>query len=442
MPTRREALAWGTAAAATPWLAACAESPGAARISTSADRKPGQKIMLVFWTWVPLQKTVELWNSKNPDVQVELQIVPGGTNGGYQKMHASLKAGNPPDLAQVEYHELPSFMLVNGLTDLTRFGAEKLAPSYVDWQWQQGVFGGRVRTIPQASGPLGFYYRRDLFERWDVEVPTTWEAFEQAARDIRRRGGGARICSFPPANPNWFAGLVWQRGARWFRTEDDTWIVDIDGAESREVADYWDRLVRDDLVTLMPELQPGWYQAMQTGQLASWVGAQWGDALLRNNAPGTSGKWSVTSMPQWEPGALTAANWGGSSTAILQGTRHAVEAMEFAHWLNTDPESIDLLIASGYGWPAAKIDYRQTALGKPDPFFGGQRYNDVFAEADQHIDTSWKWSPTHDQSQAHLADAFGRVASGKGTFAEALEDCQDRVVDDLKAKGLKVRSAR
>lgn len=445
MPTRRRVLTWGAAgAAAAPALAACGESPGAARLSSQARRRPGQKVRLVLWTWVPLQKSVDLWNRTHPDIQVQVQIVPANTSGGYQKMHSALKAGDPPDLAQVEYYALPEFMLVNGLTDLSRYGADRLRKAYVDWQWNQGVFGGRTYAIPQASGPMGLFYRKDLFERWDIGVPGTWDEFRQAARAVRKRGAGARICSFAPNSASWFSNFAWQRGARWIRTEPetDTWIVDIDGERSLDVADYWDGLIREDLLAIMPDTQAPWYRAVQTGQLASWISAQWGDALLRGNAPGTKGKWRVTRLPQWTAGEHASSNYGGSSTAILQGTRHPVEALRFAHWLNTDPRSIDLLVGAGYGWPAARIDLEKTALGKPDPFFGGQVYNEVFQESDRGVDTSWQWSPTTTQSFAHIQDAMSRAIATGGTLVAALKEAQGMVVDDLQAKGLKARSAR
>lgn len=441
MPVRRKVLSWGAAAAAAPALAGCGESAGAARRTRQAPRRDGQKVELVFWTWVPLQKAVALWNRTHPDIHVQVQIVPANTQGGYQKMHSSLKAGSPPDLAQVEYYALPEFMLVGGLTNLSEHGADRLKGSYVDWQWKQGVFGGDVFAMPQGSGPMGYYYRKDLFERWDVEVPRTWDEFRKAAVKIKKRGGGAHITSFPPRNAMWYAAFPWQRGAQWIRSEGDTWLVDINSKVSLEVADYWDGLIRDGLVKVMPDTQSGWYRALQTGQLASWPGAQWGDALLRSNTPGTKGKWRVAALPQWTEGEAASANWGGSSTAVLQGTRHPAEAIEFAHWLNTDPASIDLLVAAGYGWPAARIDLEKSALGKADPFFGGQRYNEVFQESDRHVDTSWKWAPTTIQSFEHIKDAFGRATAGHGTLVDALNDVQGRVLDDLQAKGLKARSA-
>lgn len=141
------------------------------------------------------------------------------------------------------------------------------------------------------------------------------------------------------------------------------------------------------------------------------------------------------------PGDNASANWGGSSTAILQGTRHPREALRFAHWFNTDPEAVDLNISVGYGRPAATGVFRGSALDKPDAFFGGQRYNDVFTASDRAIDTSWKRSPTTDADFAPLADAFGAAIAGGGSLAATLPGAEKNTVDNLPAKGLKARSA-
>ncbi|MEU6423193.1 ABC transporter substrate-binding protein [Streptomyces spiralis] len=444
--TRRSVLRWGTGAAASlaaaSALTACGQSVGAARTTKQAPARPGRKVRLVFWTWVPMQKTVDLWNRTHPDIQVDLQIIPANVQGGYQKMYSALNAGDAPDLAQVEYYELPAFMLVNGLTDLSAYGADALRGSYVPWQWNQGVFGGRVYTVPQASGPMGLFYRADLFAKWGIDVPTTWTGFEQAARVVKARGDGARMCAFAPTQPAWFAAMCWQHGARWVRTEGDSWIIDMDDHLSREVADYWEKMIHDDLVIVEPDMSSAWYAQLQTGRIVAWVGPQWGDALLRGNAPNTSGKWRVAPLPQWKAGDNTSANWGGSSTAILQGSRHPREALRFAHWVNTDRQAIDLNVAAGYGWPAAANAFRGSALDKPDPFFGGQRYNDVFAASDKAVDTSWKWSPTSDADFGHLQNNIGAAVAGQGGLVSSLADAQKRAVQDLLAKGLKARSAR
>jgi multiple sugar transport system substrate-binding protein len=424
-------------------LAACsggASGTSGSQPSTIAAHKPGENVELTFWSWVPgVDKAVALWNQQNPEVQVKLEKIPSGSSGGYAKMHSALKAGSgAPDLAQVEYQEIPGFLLEKGLVDLSPYGASADQDKFVDWQWQQGAFGDGVYAIPQASGPMGFFYRADLFQKWGIAPPKTWDDFRTAAKTIRQKDPKAYISTFPPGNSAWFTALAWQAGGKWFGSEGDAWTVNMDNPQTQKVADYWDSMIKDDLVKTEPDFANGWYKDLQEGNVVGWVSAQWGDAILSGNAPKTSGKWRVAPMPQWDSSKFTSSNWGGSSTAVLTGSKHPKEAKDFAVWLNSDPKSIDLLIAGGYGWPAAKDAFTGTALDRPYPFFGGQKINDVFATADKAIDRDWSWIPTTASAYQHLNDGFQKAINGQGTFVSAVTDAQAATVADLKSKGLKV----
>ncbi|WP_051116281.1 ABC transporter substrate-binding protein [Amycolatopsis nigrescens] len=411
------------------------DEPGAA-----PARKPGEKITMTFWSWVPgASKSVDLWNQRNPEVQVKLEKIPAGGQGGYPKMFSAIQAGTPPDIAQVEYQAIPNFLLSDGLTDLKPYGVEEHKSKFVDWQWGQGSFGEGVYAIPQASGPMALYYRSDLFEKWGITPPATWAEFEQAARKVRAADPSAYLTSFPPTDAGWFTSLSWQAGAHWFGTEGDTWTVDMGNPQTRKVADYWDRMVKDDLVKVQPTQQGPWYADLQDGKIAAWVGPQWGDAIMAGNAPDTSGKWRVAYMPQWDAGARASANWGGSSSAVLKGAKYPKEAMEFAVWLNSDPESVRLLMDGGAGWPASQQAADGPAQAKEYPFFGGQKINEVFAEADRNVDKNWKWNPTSVATFDHLKSAVQESISGGGTLADALRVVQDKTVADLQTKGLQVK---
>ncbi|MET7695020.1 extracellular solute-binding protein [Streptomyces sp. NPDC005483] len=123
-----------TLAAASLFLSACGGSSGS-QDKAQAPAKPGQKVDLRFWSWVPgVDKAVDKWNATHPDIHVKLEKIPSGSSGGYAKMRAALKSGNAPDLAQVEYQEIPSFLLENGLVNLSEYGADKDRSKFVDWQ--------------------------------------------------------------------------------------------------------------------------------------------------------------------------------------------------------------------------------------------------------------------------------------------------------------------
>lgn len=433
---RRTVLGGAAALAAGFALAGCGDGGGADG-KEPRERKKGQRIQLTFWSWVPgIDKPVDLWNRKNPEVQVKVEKVSAVNGEQYAKMHAAVKAGNPPDLGQIEFPVVPGFLLDNGLLDLAPLGASRYQDKFIGWQWEQSVFGKGVYAIPQASGPMGLFLRQDLFDKWGVRTPRTWDEYETAAKAIRKQG--AWIETFAPTNGNRFAGLAWQAGAAWYTTHGDTWRVHLDDEPTRRVADYWESLVRRGLVKTIPDRQNAWYKDLQTGAIPSWVGASWGDALLAGNAPGTKGKWRTAPLPQWKAGEQAFANWGGSTTAVFAGAHYPKDALEFAVWLNTDPESIALLIDGGYGFPSARTGYRTADLDADKDFFGGQTYSKVFADAGAHVDTGWRWGPGVDTLYQRLGDAFTDALADGSSFRSVLTKVQGQTVADLKDKGLKV----
>ncbi|MGO4419321.1 sugar ABC transporter substrate-binding protein [Streptomyces sp. MCAF7] len=370
-PGRRAVLGGAAAVAAGFALAGCGSDDGD---DEPKGRKKGEKISLTFWSWVPgIDKPVDLWNSKNPEVQVKVEKVSAVDGAQYAKMHAAIKAGNPPDLGQIEYPVVPSFLIDNGLLDLTKYGVDKYKDQFVGWQWQQSVFGKAVYAVPQASGPMGLFIRQDLFDKWDI-------------------------------------------------------------------ADYWEALVKQKLIKTIPDRQNAWYKDVQTGAMASWLGASWGDALLVGNAPKTSGKWRVVPMPQWKKGDGAFANWGGSTTAVFAKSKYPQDALKFAIWLNTDPESIKLLIDNGYGTPAAKQGYTTSQLDVHKDFMGGQEYSKVFDAASKGVDTSWRWGPATDTLYQRLGDAFTEALGDGGSFRSVLKKVQGDTISDLKEKGLQVKA--
>jgi len=435
---RKKSLAIIAAVAAILTVAGCSSSgtPTQSNVSGTAN--------LTFWSWVPgIGKAVDLWNKENPKIHVKLEITPTGSSGTYAKMYSALKAGKgAPDLAQVEYQELPGFILENGLVELGPLGMDAQKSKFVDWQLSQSTFNNKIYAVPQASGPMGLFYRADIFDKLGLKPPTTWDEYAADAKTIHDANPSQYISTFPPGNSAWFTSLAWQAGAKWFGLKGDTWSVNIASAETVKVAAYWDKLREAGLIATEPDFANGWYSDLQKGNIVAWPSAQWGGAIISGNAPDTSGKWKVAPMPQWSAaGTFASANWGGSSVAVLKGTSNAQAAEKFAVWLNTNPDSINLLIAGGYGWPATKSGLAGSDLDKPDAFLSGQNANKaVFKASDAAINTNWAWIPTTAATYSHLNDGFAAAVAGNGTFVDAVKAAQKATVADMKAKGLKVKA--
>ncbi|GAC1358783.1 MAG: extracellular solute-binding protein [Ktedonobacteraceae bacterium] len=418
-------------------LAACGgSSPGSADTSSSS----GGVVKLSFWSWVPnLDKQVSLFNKTHSNIQVTWNSVPAGANGTYAKMFTAIKANNAPDLGQVEYQFLPTFEATGGLTDLSQYGAGSLKDKFVPWTWNQVSQGSQIYAIPQDTGPMAMFYRADLFQKYNIAVPKTWDDYAAAAQKLHQADPNAYITNFPPKEAGQFIGYVWQAGGRWFNIKGQSWQVNINDANSKKVGDFWQGLVEKKLVTTDPDFAQGWYNDLQTGRNATWISAVWGANTILSNAAQTSGKWKVAPMPQWSGSSNVAGNWGGSTTVVFKNSKHPKEAAEFATWLNTNTDSVNGMIAGAQLYPALQSALDSPADKATQAFYSGQDINQVFKDASNHVDVNFQWGPTMSDVFTSLGDQFSSAVDGKQTLSTALDSVQNSTVQGMKKQGFSVQ---
>jgi multiple sugar transport system substrate-binding protein len=420
-------------------LAACSSggSPSNGSTSTSAA---GGKVTLTFWSWVPgISQSVSLWNKTHPNIQVNLNETTSGEAGAYAKMFSALQAGNAPDLGQVEFSVLPNFEHVGGLVDLSKYGADSVKQDFVPWTWAQVSQGSAIYAIPQDTGPMGLFYRTDLFKKYGLPVPTTWAQYLSDAEKVHAAHPNVYITAFPSNDPQWFSGLAWQAGAQWFTTAGDTWVAGINDAASQQVASYWQQLISDHLVKIDQDFSTAWYKDLSDGTLLTWPTAVWGENTLITNAASTKGDWRVAPMPNW--GATPSnGNWGGSTTVVFKDSKYPAQAAQFAEWLNTNQESITGLITKGGLYPADLAGQQQPAANSPVAFYGGQNIWQVFEAGGKLVNTSFQWGPIMSTTFTQMADGFGSATSGSSTLNKVLSSTQSQTINSMKQQGFSVKA--
>ena len=425
---------------ATLGLAGCAATAGASSSSSAACTPASGKVTLDFTTWVPgMDKVVKLWNAENPDIQVKVSTVSNGNSGTYTNFFNQLKAGNAPDIGQVEYDTLPAFRVQDGLENIAACaGVTAAKADFSAGLWNQVTFGesNAVYAIPQDSGPMALYYRKDLFAKAGLSVPTTWDEYAADAVKIKALGGD--ITNFPKGDVNWFAGLVSQAGGQWFTTSGGTWKVNLSDAASTKVANYWQDLITKGLVSTIPSWTDQWNNAYNTGQEWTWVSAVWGANTISSGAPTTTGDWAVAPMPQWTAGANVSGAWGGSSSVVFKGSKHPAEASKFILWLNTSTEALTALNKEANLYPASIQGDKLPALSEGVDFYGGQAIYKQFSAAGKVI-SPFTWGPTMTQTYSDVSDGFGSALSGSGTLLDALKAGQAKTIAALKAQSIPVK---
>ncbi|MFI9213400.1 ABC transporter substrate-binding protein [Streptomyces sp. NPDC053253] len=402
--------------------------------------KPNGPVTITFWGWAKGSKdVVDAFNASHTDIQVKFEEIPSGTAGGYAKISNAVKAGNAPDLVSIEYSSLPEFVSSGALQDIggefTEADRAKLLPQTVELT----TLGGKSWAVPFDAAPQAFFYRKDLFAKYKVQAPTTWDEFKKAAEQVKKADAKARIATFFPDDPTTFEAMAWQAGAQWFKAENDTWKIDTTDPATTKVAAYWQGLLDAGLVHKNASFSPEWTGSLKNGTTIGYLGASWGAGVLKGTLPEQSGKWAVAPMPSWD-GKPASGMLGGTSFAVTKDSRQKAAAVTFAEWMSTTEEGVKARIASGTSsaFPAA-ASLRPVAKKAFDAsYYGGQDIYALFEASGASINPSWAWGPTTGTTNTTIKDHFGKIVQGGPTIADAVKAGHDATVAELTKRGLKV----
>ncbi|RCV47772.1 hypothetical protein DEF23_19525 [Marinitenerispora sediminis] len=167
---------------------------------------------------------------------------------------------------------------------------------------------------------------------------------------------------------------------------------------------------------------------MSSGRYAMWIAGAWAPGSLSSTIPETAGSWRVAPIPQWEDGAATSAENGGSSVAVLGQSENTLAAIGFAQWLNSDPEAVRSLNRDAGLFPATtELLEDPEFLDEESELMGGQQANRVFAEASAAVAPGWQYLPIQVYANSVFGDSVGPALTGGIPIADGLAAWQEEI---------------
>ncbi|MGW4733658.1 ABC transporter substrate-binding protein [Streptomyces shenzhenensis] len=436
MPGRHSRRSVLTALAAVPLTGAVSACSAGA---DSRARSTGGTTRITFWSALRgSQEVVEAFNRTHDHIQVEFQQIPSGQQGGYAKLSNAARAGNAPDVATIEYPQVPGFAIDGVARDITGLVSDSLRAGLLPQALGLTTFQGRVFSVPLDIEPMVMHYRSDLFERHGLRLPRTWDEFAGLAHTVRRELPGRRLVLFPTDGATQFAAYAWQAGARWFDTSKGAWNVSLADAPSRRVAAYWQRLIDDDVVFVNAVESRQSDAQIGNGLVLTRLTGAWEAGAQMKARPAQRGRWRIAPLPQWDPERPAVGTHGGSTFAVTKDSRHPEAAMEFIEWQVSHSDSLRARLSSGtssqYPAVSALVAVGRQAFDRS--YYGGQDIYRLFRQEAERIRDGWVWGPRMTATGRLMQDSFARVGAGQGSLAGSLRAAQDGTMPDLRALGL------
>jgi multiple sugar transport system substrate-binding protein len=446
---RRQRLGTATAiGAAGALLAGCA---GGGSASSANAPLPGQSshaatnahckatdVQLTVWAWVPgFSRAADAFNASHPGICATVNNVGAGVPE-YTKIADALKAGSgAPDIAEVEYAELPSYEITHSLVDLSKYGAARYKSDFATWAWQDVTHAGAINSMPMDAGPLAFYYNSKLFAKYGLKPPATYAQMAQEAATLKKKDPSAYFTSIDPTDLQTMIGLMAQDNAFPFAYSGGKNVkISFTGPAQMAFASYWQKLIDAHEVNT-----PTGNTALEDrdrGVDAAWLAPAWGPSYFAPDVKATLGDWRAAPLPQWTAGANVQAIVACSTMAVFNQSSHPKQAAEFAEWVTTQQKSWNVLVTPPSSlFPAFLPEANSAAFNNITvPESGNSHPNLAWSQAEAGIHAQ-QWPPF---LTAALTDAttFASVDNGTETLQSAMQKYQSQLVAYAKSEGFNV----
>ena len=337
---------------------------------------------ITVWSWdaaaTALKRLAGDFEKKHPGTTIK--VIDVGYDNAYDKLSVGLQAGSGlPDVVTIETDHTPGYLseFPKGFLDLTPIvGSQK--NNFDPSKWAAGTdSSGKIRAVPWDSGTVALFYRSDYLAQAGVKPDSlkTWNDLLAAGEKIKAATGHTLITT-DVSTGALFQMLLQQEGQGLF---DSSGRITVDTPQAIAALtlekEFNDR-------GLLKNVK-GWdarVTSAKNGDSAVTPEAVWWTATLTGEAPELSGKYGVTELPAFTAGGARTSNNGGSGLAVPSQAKNPQLAAAFvAYALATASSQVSMMKNEGLFpsyLPALKDDF----FSQPDPYFGGQKAYELFAE--------------------------------------------------------------
>lgn len=370
------------------------------------------------------KEAAEKYMEMHPDVTVEILETPDLATDRLGLYLQFFEAKS----SEVDVYQIDTIWpgdLAVHLVDLYQYdGAKELADQIFPAMVENDTVDGKLVAIPWFTDAGLLYYRKDLLEKYGLDVPATWDDLEAAAKIIME---GER-----EGNPD-FWGFVWQGNAyegltcdalEWIvsngggtiiNTDKEITIANEKAAEIIEQAAGWVGTISPSgVVGMTEESARSVWQAGNAAFMRNWPYAY---SLGNSEDSAVAGKFGVSPLPAGDSGRGAAA-LGGWQLAVSKYSENPEVAADVALYLAGYESQKERAIVGSYN-PTIEALYQDSDVLEATPIFG--EFYDVFVNAVPRPSTAS--APNYNEVSTAFFQAVHSVLTGAESDAlTALEE--------------------
>lgn len=277
-------------------------------------------------------------------------------------------AGQGPDIAMQIENDLPvNFAMRNASTDLTQFAdfeevRERFRPSaVVPYSYDGGVY-----ALPETQTFNMLFYRKDVLDQLDLEIPQTWDEVSNLLAVLSKNHmqfglpvvaqAAVQGQNIPPNSM--YAALLFQNGGQLYRNDGKE--SDLDSRIGIETFKQWTEFYTDYKL----EREYDFSNRFRTGQMPIGIADYTTYNQLSVFAPEIRGMWGFAPVPgtiQKDGSINREVPSGGSAVVMMKKAKDKEASWEFMKWWTSEAtqtvfgREMEGLMGAAARYPTANI---------------------------------------------------------------------------------------
>lgn len=336
-------------------------------------------------------------------------------NTGFRKItsldapgRAGWNARLVPD-GQVYTHDGSRWVLIRGRDRPDAWIDRVVRSRFAPWTKAGTIFG-----LPHDVHPVTITFRHDLFAEAGVDLATatTWPQFQEMCLRFQRywhsRGYPNRYAmELPLASAENVIVMLLQRGVNVVDSYDRIHVTDPRVAQT--VAFYARLVAGPRRIGIESAGGLGvWARDLIDGNTCALITPDWKTNDLKAYAPELAGKLRMMPLPVFEPGDARTSTWGGTMAAIPRHAKDPDASWRLIEFMYLSDEAREIRRAESSILPPLPEEFDRPEYRRPDPYFGGQPVDALYAELAAEIPERFV-SPLTVAAQIAVGIVLGRA---------------------------------
>ena len=256
----------------------------------------------------------------------------------HDRLVRSFAGGGGPDVSEIGTTWTPEFAAAGGLADITKqVTSSGMGKDELQALKDSATYDGKQYGVGWYAGVRGIVYRKDIFAKDGIKVPTNWAQLEQAVKTLKAKE--PKMAAMPIAGGSSYASapFIWGAGGDFATKDGGTWKSTLDSKQSQAgLKFYTDLALKDGSSTTAASTwkETDLLDAFAKNKAAMVIQGNWTPKTAIEQNPDLKNKIGAFAIPG-KDGGVAPAFLGGSNLSVMATSKNQDLAWKFIQMMTT-----------------------------------------------------------------------------------------------------------